>query len=681
MTALPSTPQTSWRDPFRIDASLVLPAAFLLCSLALAIHLADLMTFHGEQVSTRAIYSYLAPMGAVLLLLVLVRPFRQSGYGCLALAGAFAAASVLSDFVAVPRSLQLSVIAAAIIVMVSYIRVGVEWYAAFVISCGALVGWRLDDPLIGVVGAAFFGVLLFSVNYPVQMILDHSHERSRARALWKSAGFGAVLGWSLLYWLPSGLLFAGGVWLNTKFQEFVVEKAYQSDLVTAMPDQPHNSRSDIERDIYYTISQWEIAGRKKFEESLKERMKKGAVTVATVPDVVTELFEQIRPPRANVNKACSGAVSPKILGKRFTFKGVCAGIVLGIEGWVLGWFERARASAIASTTQRVQQAKDKEVIAEQTLLDAGNAGIKQLFDNVRSIASTTFTILLALSLSSYALLASALIGGFALVFGRLIFHFAPNKENNGRPGPDGMTFRLDRSAALAAPLNFKVVDHVDLRKAGAETASINLWYVAFAAMRIGTGTHMRIAAPQKRALTLRRFFTGRFFMTKVDLASEEVIQASAQHSPRISLPGDLKLVCIELSDAQEVVFHPRDLMAFSDGVGLSSVYTTHVAAKFFGLGSFYAAAKGSGMLILVSEGSQVGNVPVGLSVPPATLLAWDRRADFNLAQQKSFSGIWLNEASLVAASAGTAIVDEGRASSPRMPLRFWRLVRYLLLPF
>lgn len=94
-------------------------------------------------------------------------------------------------------------------------------------------------------------------------------------------------------------------------------------------------------------------------------------------------------------------------------------------------------------------------------------------------------------------------------------------------------------------------------------------------------------------------------MTRVEVVADEQETKNGFPPPVISSPGDLKLVRFYIEESQDLVFHVRDLLAFTSGVRLRSIYTAHVAAHFLGLGSFYSVASGPGYVVLLSEGARV----------------------------------------------------------------------------
>ncbi|MHC2086602.1 AIM24 family protein [Methylobacterium sp. CM6244] len=673
----PQTADDSYLGPIKYRR-----IAFVLCALALTFNISDFLTIHPPKVSSKEIYHFIAPLAVAFFILAVSGQVRKAPWASLVPAAALFISSLLPDLSAVPFDLHIGVMGAALLMMVTYLRVGVPFYGSLAIASGILIAWRTGDPLVGLVGALSFGALLFCANYPIQMVLDHRNERERLQKIWRSIGLGGILLRSVVYWLPSALLVAGGVWINSEIQTIIIRASYDSGMVEKIPEsiKSESSRTEFEQDVYYTINKREIEARSRYEKSIKERINRGGVTLEQVPQVVKETLDLFKPSPVNVDAACSGAVL-KVRGFRIgSAHGFCGGIVRGIEASIVNIYERVRSSAIGFTNRQVDQAIAAKKSTETALLEGGSEGIKRFFDDIRTGTAATFLILLVISYVSYALLASALIGGYLLVVGRLLFNF--KREKDGTPVINPVTFRLDRNAKAATALSYATYDQVNLKAVASVTGNMNTWYVSFGVTRIGDGTHMRLIVPQILELTVQRMINNLFFMTKIELKYSDSDATASNHGPRISLPGDLKLVCIYLDGTQDVVFQVKEMAAFSNGVNLSSVYTTHVAAHFFGLGSFYAIASGRGVLILRSDGSQVSNVEPNLSVTPPTLIAWDRRAEFSLAQQVSFSGIWFNDPSIVTTStAGSAIADEGHTSGTGLLHRIGRLTRYLFMPF
>ena len=344
---------------------------------------------------------------------------------------------------------------------------------------------------------------------------------------------------------------------------------------------------------------------------------------------------------------------------------------------VISTFERAKASAVDKAETQARKLREAGKLAEAELQRVGKEVLHDTYQNYRRLAGAIFALLFALSVVSFVVLASAIVGGFNLVLGRLVFD--PRLTQEDKSSQTKITFRLNPEDGDAEALNFESVDDLKLRD---EKRNVETWFVSFYATRMGAGTHMRLSVPQPSALFFQRLLTGRLLMTRVDVSVVTKQESGEPHNPRISAPGDLKVVCINVKRGQEVVFHVGEMLAFSDGISLQSIYTAHVAAHLLGLGSFYSVAAGEGYLVLLSEGARVRKVNKWLSLPPDSLLAWDRRTEFSLAQEVTLAGVWFNDPSVISNSGfGAGIVDEGRAGSPGLFNRFLRLVRYLFMPF
>jgi hypothetical protein len=480
----------------------------------------------------------------------------------------------------------------------------------------------------------------------------------------------------MMFWIPSAALVLFGIWINLIVQDEIVNAIRRTGWIMIAPTGSDLSgRSGLERDVFYTIDQREKLHLEALSGSLKKTQVSADQQLAQFPKDVSDGIEAVRPKPINDAAACAGAVvSFRVLRKTITlgsFRGICQGIIRSIQAMIMSAFERAKAAAVAKAEKETSQLRERGRVTEAELQIIGANIVRDTYAKQRATAGAVFMLLLILSIVSYITLVGALIGGFNLVFGRLLFD---KDVVPGKPRTPLMTFRLDPKDGNAGALDFQSYDELDLTDGGERT-----WFVCFQAMRIGTGTHMRLSLPQLTALFLQRIFTGRLLMTRVEIEDQ---RQKSVHAPTITAPGDLKLVRFHLDGQQEIVFHIGDMLAFSSGVRLESVYTAHAAAHFLGLGSFYSVASGEGFIVLLSEGARVKRANQGLSIPPPTLLAWDRRMEFSLAQQISFNGVWFNDPSVISHSAyGAAVLDEGRGGAPGLFSRLWRIIRYLFMPF
>jgi hypothetical protein len=653
------------------DGHLENVVAFLCCAAALGLHLWDLLKSDSTSASLAASLGYVLPVAAALCLVILTKPLRNAR-GSLLVSVAFLA-SALSSVAQSPRWLHLVMLTVALPLILTFLRIGAVWYVLLAVFGGVLVGYTTDDPLIAVASAAGLGGLFFVTNYLVQLVIDHRYE---GHLFWQNRAklnIQKIAKLTMKFWLPSAALVGLGIGINSIIQDEIVNAIRSTGWIMVAPAESDNSgRSGLERDVFYTIDQREKIHLDAFATSLKKTQLSIDQKLAQFPKDVGDGIEAVRPKPINDAAACAGAVvSFKVLGKTITlgsFRGICQGIIRSIQAMIMSAFDRAKAAAVAKAEKETTALRERGKVTEAELQTLGASTIGDMYAKQRATAGAIFMLLLILSIVSYVMLVGALIGGFNLVFGRLLF------GKDVVPRTPLMTFRLDPNEGDARALSFTSFDELDLTDGGKPT-----WFVCFQAMRIGTGTHMRLSLPQRTALFMQRLFTGRLLMTRVDVQYQG---QKSVHFPTIAAPGDLKLVRFELDGMREIVFHISDMLAFSSDVKLKSIYTAHVAAHFLGLGSFYAVASGEGYIVLLSEGARVKRANEGLSLPPATLLAWDRRTEFALAQQVSFNGVWFNDPSVIPHSPyGAGVLDEGRGGAPGLFSRLWRIIRYLFMPF
>ncbi|TBD47124.1 hypothetical protein [Rhizobium ruizarguesonis] len=365
----------------------------------------------------------------------------------------------------------------------------------------------------------------------------------------------------------------------------------------------------------------------------------------------------------------------KVWKFRISLGWLCSDILRAVDNTIQSSFTDAR-------TRIVQRIKDEAdaLLAQvghttSAVNDIGRKFIHDTFDTARTTATVVFLLLLISSIVSNVLLVCGLIGGLNLVFGRLLF----DRKLSPRVTPTKpLGFRLDQTAGSPAKLEYVAKNQIALTDVGYDHRKMPDWFVDLRTTRSGEGTHMRLCVPQPISLALRRIFSGRYLMTRISLSSE----TTESSKPTISVLGDAKIVCIKVAEGQRVIFRVADLRAFSMALKLRSVYTAHVGTHILGLGAFYAVAEGKGHLILASDGEQVKLAPNGGSFLSESMLCWDSRSEFTLAQVPSFLGIWLNEPSLVSNSvSGSGLLDEGRPNGSGMMVRLWRLFRFLFMPF
>ncbi|WP_155914741.1 hypothetical protein [Asticcacaulis sp. AC460] len=659
--------------------------AFVLAGSSVALHLREVLSGSATALKIAAILNYTAPLLAILFVLILIQKFRRTSFATLIVCFVFFCATLICELSAIPRTVHLATLLFALFLMLIFLRVGALPYAILAVGSGTLVGLSMESILVGVGAAAGFGGLIFIANYLVQLVLDHQHEWRRLKSLFANLPRKKIAALAFILWLPSAALVLAGLVINWQIQTRLVEALYAGKLIDLAPADytDPSGRTGIEKDTYFTIDSREKRTQERFNADLTAAQANGDHKLSQFPGIFSSVLEVARPPQIDRYKACKGANVPiRILGKKLNigFKTICRSMIGSIEAMIMASYERNRRAAELFASDEIKKIRQAGADGVSAISTIGSNAIHKTYENYRNLAGVVFTLLLVLSLISYVLLATALIGSFNIVLGRLLFD--ANLKVRDDTNSLLATFRLDPQPGDAIPLKYSLSDEINLKKISQDHEGVNSWFVSLDAMRVGAGAHMCLSLPCPIFSIPQRLVSRRYFMSRIDVASKAVRQAPDAHAPVISMKGDLKLVCIEIVEGQEVVFHVGQLLAFTNGVRLQSIYTAHLSTHLVGLGSFYSIARGSGFLVLVPEGADVMKVSKGLAAPPATLLAWDRRTEFRLAQETSVMGIWLNEPSVVSESVrGAVILDQGAGGKTGLLGRLWHLFRYLFMPF
>src|ERR1700754_1634157 len=194
-------------------------AAFSCCAGALGFHLWDLLNSEWGRVSLGASLGYVLPVIIALAATLLFRRLRESPHGVMLVSATFFVSSLLSNLAESPRWLHLAVISVALPLMITYLRIGAIWYVLLALLGGVLIGWSTHDPLLGLGSAAALGGMLFVINYLIQLILDHRHERIRFVELRSRLDTKRIIKQTLFFWVPSAALVLLGMWINSIVQD------------------------------------------------------------------------------------------------------------------------------------------------------------------------------------------------------------------------------------------------------------------------------------------------------------------------------------------------------------------------------------------------------------------------------------------------------------------------------
>ena len=188
------------------------------------------------------------------------------------------------------------------------------------------------------------------------------------------------------------------------------------------------------------------------------------------------------------------------------------------------------------------------------------------------------------------------------------------------------------------------------------------------------GTYATVSFPQ-----FWRCWIGRLRSRKLSFCKLRFNGVGEFNEPRISVPGDHKIVLIAI-DGQELVFPMKSLIGFTRGVVLRSGYSAHVANHFLGLGMFYPFVSGRGYIALLAHGEGVEVAESGSLHSPQALLLWDRTQEFSLEQNPNAFMWWINNPSVKVNGHSSAVLDERPDRTPSIFSGIWKVGRYLFLP-
>ncbi|WP_155986183.1 MULTISPECIES: hypothetical protein [Novosphingobium] len=581
------------------------------------------------------------------------------------------------------------------------------WCAAF------LLLWAASIAFVGLeVGAVFAALLtLFAVmtNFAAKFVMDHAFDLNRIRtwrAELKDADKKTYRQQLTGLLIPVFVLAAIGFGFNYWLQARIVDYIYASGLVYPDPESNGLAR-DLEADAFASLDLREALALADIKVRGDGARAKGGRIFTKAQERVLALFGGFSPTPLDSEATCKswnkqqritlpGSRARQFLGggrhghKRYKYKMIGPDLTKDCEA--LGKALDARdlrdhEKGMTGATAIVEQSGDDASAA----LDAGvgkaelkaETLVRYSFWEARIALDSAFVVLRMLAILSWIVVACSVLAAVCYVAGRVSFDRTVLPFSlRGRPARSSPAGEPDSPGSLdMLPLDRLELDTVrqvgEKDETGVVTKAVRqekCWYLCFDAARYGDGTHMRWTIPSPGSAFFRRLFAAKLAMTKVELA--EIIQ----HKPTIAVAGDLKLLDIVVDEGREIVFRMKDLIAFSKGVRIRSIYSTHVGTELFGLTSFYNVASGTGRLVLKTEGREVFLAPPDVSIPPNLLVAWDHSATFALAQDSGIVGVWGNAPSVMPTLSGTAIVDESRPGDPGIFGRIWRLLRFAVLP-
>lgn len=581
------------------------------------------------------------------------------------------------------------------ILALSWIRV--PWYILLAVS--AILLRCLDEvydlhTAILIYLSVTFVVVLF--NFGVKLVADNWNDFIKALHWLKSLAFKPLSFHALrALWLsvPAVAFLILGVHANLWMQQTFVDNLYTSSVI----DSPRvGTVRDIERDTYATLNRREQLIRERILLATSEAELKSSALADDWTGKVMWAVTLFTPTAPDIKSACDGFVTTgearlgrvegfvrRVLSRGKQGRTVSFGVDqrAGCEKSMKAASDHAATvhGEAAEKLQREMELKKKEILEKQseamrTARDDALVRNNETFQRARWLAHRAFWLAPKVGYASWAFIAIGFIGLLVYLFGRTTF-------DQGTPVP--FSLKKTPGAAPVTPaipvlpcyLREKelILSAYLLWPDGSERQE-NFWYVAHDIPRHGDKTNQRLRIPQWYNSFFRRLFTNKLALTLVPITDDTAFP------PTISAPGDVVLVDIIIDGDREVVFHMDDLAAFSSGIEINSIYSMHAATELLGLGAFYCIAKGSGRLILKSQGCEVKMAPANKSLPAGLLLAWDHRAQFKLTQDITQMGTWMNTASVLSAHDQLAVYDESRPGDPLIIAKLWRLARFAAIP-
>lgn len=590
-----------------------------------------------------------------------------------------ATATAISSFVWIRQPFTLVILVvlliATIFATVIAHRIGPLAYFMFTLLIALDVGYGSASFFYGLFAWLLAVATFVACNYVYQLVADHRPDFARLKTRVKSGKIDRHH-WlrALAIWFPALALAVIGFKINSDLQNAVERSFYDADLVRRDPQQKGDApQRSLELDLLFMIDTHEAAEIAAFAEMVVQAGQSVDDASVSVPNSIRGFLDSQRP-QALDTTPCN-AFSIRVLRKNITFRSPCRGVVNAISNKIQTRYAQLENKINGIAEAKAEELKSAKSDAIETIIDEGIVEIRWQHDSARKAVRQTFLIVLIAQYMSYVLLIGALIAGLQITFGRVLYDSDTEDPWFQMKAGRARALRWTISAPITGSGGDDVLDLKNLAKAS--ESKCRYWWVAMDVRRIGEGTEMHLCFPNPMQGTLQRIFSKTFLMTRVDVGASKSKRAG---KPYLHIPGDSHLVAIEIAQSVSVAFRMRDLAAFSEGVDLKSIYSTHVSGHFLGLGTFHTVAGGTGYLVLKTEGQHVV-ANSGGSSPPAALLAWDRHQQFALKQKASLIGIWLNEASITLdPPAGSAIFDQS-GQPAALWRRVWRLIRYLFLPF
>jgi hypothetical protein len=611
--------------------------------------------------------------------------------------------------------LALSVIVSFLVMLIVF-RVRPLFYVALLTALSGVVGVSLRSVWWGLLAMLVMAGTLGFCNYVVQLVLDHRHEfaalRSRLSRFVRTKEAAKIL----VIWIPALVLAAAGFYLNWKLQVLLKEATYKYEVINPEfvaddvviprqeseevefdgfrgtivvneqlsevqdceitidpPSVPARNR-DLERDVLHQVCELNRQGLVSYERELIEAKSATDDALDAIPFAVDAAIEAGRPPTV-VNRVCEKARIKRI----GSFKGLCRGMLGAVDDTIQGGFNNIKQKSVAAVIRRVDALAAAGDAAYEDAQALGAQAVGDAFDQLELRVRQFFLLMAVMKYLSYLILAAGLIAAFQFVTGRVLFDY----QLDTKLTPSGAagrvpTFRLS-AIGKAQEIPARMLQSIQLQEIAlpnAATKSWPVWYVKSDISREGDDAYDRMWFPQLLSCVVQRIRHGCYALSRI-----ESKRPNEPPQAEISVPGDTLLVVVRVLPGQSIVFRMGSLAAFSSGIRLKSVYSTHIGTHLLGLGSFYPTARGDGYVVLKTQGTRVAHSKNN-TLSYTRLIAWDEAHEFSLMQNVSIFGVWMHEASLKLCSVPkAAIFDESAPPKPTFLGRLWRLFRYVLLPF
>jgi len=564
-------------------------------------------------------------------------------------------------------------------VVVSQVSLGA--YVGFAGITALLAGGATRSALIAILAFVFLTGFLGLANYAVQLVLEH---RAEMRTVWRTFAARSgpvVLGRSVILVFPAFALAAVGVLVYQGLETTLHTSIYEDVGIVRMDPSSDSAiaKRSLEQDLRFTVREAERLAGLRMRRQIDSVESAVALGLTATPAVVDTLVESFRP--APIPSKPCDRLQFRILRKRITFRSGCRALIADYNRRLAGAYQSKTTALRTRLTGAASRGETRlgDVIGD--LRAEMESALKSTFADVGLTVSALFFMLVVTQAIGTAMLACGLIAAVQLVLGRVVFNapgFASSGDGIGLSTHAGNTMQLEPGDA--EPLEVKMLQQLPLDPSDLADSDRG-WWVFPGIGRTGVGSVGRLSIPRPFTVTMSRLLTGRLWMYRIDPG----LPRGNADPPVLTKDGDLLFVCIKVRPSQPITIRLQDVVAFSPSVRLQSSYTTHVSAHFLELGSFYCTARvpegESGTIVLLSQGSLVACPEGPKCTPSYSTLAWDQRAKFGLAQSLSIEGVWFTEPFLVSRDRNAVIVDEGIPPRLQFLRRFWRLIRYMVLPF